>query len=55
MEAPQPVQQVIKVLGGQPRVCNKQREYPADKGSPTLDEDLDKDLNQLYTVTQKTN
>ncbi len=53
VEAPEPIQQVIRVLGGRLRVRDQKREYPAELGSPDRDDDFDKSLADLYMVTHR--
>ncbi len=55
MEAPEPVRQVIKVLGGRPQVCDKKKDKQDthESSHSDSDSDADVDLKKLYIVKQK--
>ena len=53
MDTPEPIQQVIKILGGCPRVCDCKREYLVTPGLPEQDKDHDEGLGSFYTISHK--
>ena len=55
MDAPEPIHQVIKVLGGQPRVHDKKSDALEvhDLSESGSDSEMDSDLHKLYVMKQK--